>query len=71
MLSDSQLNELKSETKDAIGITWKLSASMIGNSNNEATHKFSHTLLLTERQVINLPKVFANNLSANMKLSKI
>ena len=44
---------------------------MIGNSNNEATHKFSHTLLLTERQVINRPKVFANNLSANMKLSKI
>ena len=31
---------------------------------------FPHTLLLTNRQVANLRKSFANNLSANIKLSK-
>ena len=39
---------------------------MIGD--NEAN--FFHKLLLTNRQVSNLPKAFANHLSADFKLSK-
>ena len=42
---------------------------MIGNSNDEAN--FPHKLLLANIQVVNLSKAFANNLSANIKLSKI
>ena len=42
---------------------------MIGNSDDETN--FPHKLLLTNRQIQNLRKTFANNLSANIKLSKI
>ena len=42
---------------------------MIGNSNDKAN--FPHKLLLANIQVVNLSKAFANNLSANIKLSKI
>ena len=41
---------------------------MIGNSDDEAT--FSHKLLLTNRQVSNLRKAFANHTSTDIKLSK-
>ena len=41
---------------------------MIGNSNDE--NNFPHELLLTNRQVANLHKAFANNSSADIKLSK-
>ena len=41
---------------------------MIGNSNDETN--FPHKLLLTNRQVANLHKVFANYLSTDIKLSK-
>ena len=41
---------------------------MAGNSNDETN--FPHELLLTKRQVANLRKAFANNSSANIKLSK-
>ena len=41
---------------------------MIGNSENETN--FLHKLLLTNRQVTNLRKAFANYLSADFKLSK-
>ena len=41
---------------------------MIGNSNDETN--FPHKLLLTNRQVANLCKAFANYLSTDMKLSK-
>ena len=40
---------------------------MIGNSDNETN--FPHKLLLTNRQVPNLPKDFANH-STDIKLSK-
>ena len=42
---------------------------MIENSNNES--KFSHLLLLTDRQVPRFCKAFGNGLSINIKLSKI
>ena len=39
---------------------------MIGNNENN----FPHKLLLTDRQVLNLHKSFANSLSADTQLSK-
>ena len=41
---------------------------MIVNSNDETN--FPHELLLTNRQVANLLKAFANNSSTDIKLSK-
>ena len=41
---------------------------MIGNSDNQAN--FPHKLLLTNRQVANLCKAFANHTSTNIKLPK-
>ena len=41
---------------------------MIGDSNDETN--FPHKLLLTDRQVSNIHKAFANNSSADIKLSK-
>ena len=41
---------------------------MIGNSDDETN--FPHKLLLTNRQVANLRKCFANDSSVNIKLSK-
>ena len=41
---------------------------MIGKSNDDTN--FPHELLLTNRQVVNLHKAFANKLSANIQLSK-
>ena len=41
---------------------------MFGNSNHETN--FPHKLLLTNRQVANLRKAFANYLSTDIKLSK-
>ena len=40
---------------------------MVGNSNDDAN--FPRKLLLTNRQVSNLLKTFANNLSTAIKLS--
>ena len=41
---------------------------MIGNSDDETN--FPHELLLTNRQVANLRRAFANNSSTDIKLSK-
>ena len=41
---------------------------MIGNSDDETN--FPHKLLLTNRQVANLHKAFANHTSTDIKLSK-
>ena len=41
---------------------------MIGNSDDETN--FPHKILLTNRQVANLRKAFANYLSTDIKLSK-
>ena len=49
-LSNSQLNKLKSVTKNETKVTSiKFSANMIGDSNDETN--FPHKLLLTDRQV--------------------
>ena len=41
---------------------------MIGHSDDEAN--FPHKLFLTNRQVANLPKAFANHTPTDIKLSK-
>ena len=46
----------------------RLSSNMICNSGDETN--FPHELLLANRQVANLRKAFANNLSTDTKLSK-
>ena len=66
-LSNLQLNKFKSAIKNETEVVLRLSSNMI--SDNEAN--FPHKLLLTNTQVSNLRKAFANNSSANIKLSKI
>ena len=46
----------------------RLLPNMIGNSDDETN--FVHELLLTNKKVANLRKVFANNSSNDFKLSK-
>ena len=46
----------------------KLSSNVVGDSNDE--NNCPHRLLLTITQVSKLQKAFANNSSANVKLSK-
>ena len=65
-LSNSQLNKLKSATKNETEVVLRFSSNIIGD--NEAN--FPHELLLTNRQVSNLRKSFANNSSTDIKLSK-
>ena len=67
-LSNSQLNKLKSAIKNETDVVLRLSSNMIGNSDDEAN--FPHKLLLTNRQVANIRKVFANHTSTDIKLSK-
>ena len=67
-ISNSQLSKLKSTIKNESEVILRLSSNMIGNSDEETN--FPHKLLLTNRQVAYLRKVFANHLSANTKLSK-
>ena len=65
-LSNSQLNKFKSAIKNETDVVLRLSSNMIGD--NEAN--FPHKLLLTNRQISNLRKVFANNSSDDINLSK-
>ena len=65
-LSDSQLNKLKSAIKNKTDAVLRLSSNMIGNSDDETN--FAHKLLLTNRQVGNLRKDFANHTSTDIKL---
>ena len=67
-LSNSQLNKLKSAIKNETDVALRLSSNMVGNSDDETN--FPHKLLLTNRQVANLRKAFANYLSTDIKLSK-
>ena len=65
-LSNSQLDKFKSAIKSENDVVLRLSSNMIGDSETN----FPHKLLLTNRQVSNLRKVFENHLSADIKLSK-
>ena len=65
-LSDSHLNKFKSAIKNETDVNLRLLSNMIGDNETNFTHK----LLLTNRQVANLYKAFANHSSADIKLSK-
>ena len=67
-LSKSQLNKLQSAIKNETAIVLRLSSNMIENSDDETN--FPHKLFLTNRQVANLRKAFANHTSTDIKLSK-
>ena len=67
-LSNLQLNKLKSAIKNETDVVLRISSNMVGNSKDNTN--FPHELLLTNRQVANLPKAFANYLSTDIKLSK-
>ena len=67
-LSNSQLNKLKSAIKNKTDGVLRLSSNMIINSEDETN--FTHKLLLTNRQVANLRKAFANHTSTDIKVSK-
>ena len=60
MLSNSQLNKLKRAIETETEVVLILSSNMIGDSDDKVN--YPHELLLTNRQVENLCKAFANNL---------
>ena len=66
-LSNSQLIKLKSEIKKETEIDLKLSSNMIGDNETN----FPHKLLLTNRQVSNLRKAFANHSSTDISYQKL
>ena len=65
-LSNSQLNKLNSATKNETEAVLRLSSNMVDNNGTN----FPHELLLTDRHVSSIRKAFANNSSADIKLSK-
>ena len=65
---NSQLNKLKSAIKNETEAVLRLSSNMIGNPNDETN--FQHKLLLTNTQLSNLRKAFANKSSTDVKLSE-
>ena len=65
-LSNPKLNKFKSAIKNETEVVLRLSSNTIGDNESNCPHK----LLLTNRQVPNLRKAFANNSSADIKLSK-
>ena len=65
-LSNSQLNKFKPAIKNETEIVLRLSSNIISDNKTD----FPHKLLLTNRQVANLHKAFANHSSVNIKLSK-
>ena len=67
-LWNSPLNELKSAIKNETEVVLRLSSNMSGDSDDEIN--FPHELLLTNRQVANLRKAFADKSSADIKFSK-
>ena len=67
-LSNPQLNKLKSSIKNEIDVNLRISSNMVGNSNDNTN--FPDELSLTNRQVANIRKAFANHSSIDIKLSK-
>ena len=67
-MSNSPLHKLKLGIKYGTEITLKILSDVVGDSNDE--NNFPYKLLLTNTQVLKLCKAFANNSSANIKLSK-
>ena len=68
-LSNSQPNKLKSAIKNETDAVLRISSGMVANSNDNTN--FPHKLLLTDRQVANIRKAFANNVSADVNFQKL
>ena len=58
---------LKSEIKNGTEVTLKLASNVISDSNDE--NNFPYKFLLANTQASKLRQAFANNSSANIKLS--
>ena len=69
-LLNSQLNKLKSSIKNETDVVLRTSSNMVSNSNDNTHELIPHELLLTNRQVANICKAFANHSSIDIKLSK-
>ena len=67
-MSNSQLNKLKSRTKNVTEVTLEISLNVFGDSNGE--NNFPHKLLYANSQVSKLRKAFSNSSSANLKWPK-
>ena len=67
-VSSSQLNKLKSAIKNKTDVILRLPSNMIGNLDDEVN--FPHELLITNRQVANLRKAFANHTSTVLNYQK-
>ena len=65
-LSNSPLNKLRFAIKIESEVVLRLLPNMIGNNETN----FPHELSLTDRKISSLRKSFANNSSADIKLSK-
>ena len=65
-LSNSQLNKLKSATKNGTEATLNLLSNLIGISNDETN--FPYKLFVTNAQVSKIRKTFANGSPANINL---
>ena len=61
-LSNSKLNKLKSAVKNATATTLRLSSNITGTNETN----FLHNLLLTDRQVLSLGRVFPNKSFVNV-----
>ena len=68
-LSNSQLNKLKSSIKNETDVVLRISSNMVSNSNDNTN--FPHELLLTNRQVANILKAFANHSSIALNYQKL
>ena len=70
-LSNLQLNNLKSGIKNETEVTLNIfhTSNVAGDCNDE--NNFPQKLLLTYTKVSKIRKAFANDLSANVKVSKI
>ena len=66
--SNLQINKLKLGIKNGTEVTLKVSSNVVGDSNDE--NNFSHKLLLSNTKISRIRTAFANNSSANIKLSK-
>ena len=64
-LSDSQLNKLKSAVKNRQGTTLRMNTRMFSANN------LPHEWILTTRQTTKLRNAIENNMSTDIKLSKV
>ena len=64
-LTDAQLKNLKTAVKDKIGTTLRMSFKTFDGND------LPHQLLLTTRQKVKLTSAFNNNMSTNLKLSRV